>query len=945
MTKQHASGEQEAHGSSVRVAIRLALALALSLSAPTVYAASSLQLQSLKTHSRLSIQLDPSVETDWKETAEGFTLTLRGVAIQDLYLGGSELASIRDGRLSGITVEEAGSDVVLRGTWSFARGESALANPKMERFTYREKDPARFVVDFWPKAGVTKVEAERKKKESVRQASIDRAEAEAKRRRDRRIAAEKALAIEVDVSRFCKEPLQDDIDVFLELIPFHEAPALGEFMPQGMPDENYPFLEPKAGTPEEKSVRLALDLFKKRDYALTVRTLDLYFKEFPKSLHRTDMEFLRANALLRLSMEGAGSPVLKEQAERFFDEVREKNPGTPSALASALYLAEQKRKADNSLQAIERYQWLSTRYPKHRNVWAWRMLAAEELYRIKQTDRAVQEYEWVEANAPTPEARASAATRIGDAYLHRMQYDRALAAYFRAAQRFPKEAGKSPSLQVNRGESLYWLGQYDRAQAQFEKFIQEFPGHPAGWRALLRLAEIEGRKPGEAAAQASRDRFLETVNRYPFSPGAVVARMRMVPCGDHGGFDSKTAAEFFRRETQAFDGGGQIRIDRFAEFRTMIRVRSMVLLNDPVAALEAAISEKETLSKKSAAFAWLKTMERKLFRKRVLELLESGNKFEAVQFFDAYAAKVDLTEDLGEDVTPERVAMADPDYLLRLSRVASELGFGRTANQIAERYSSEAKKLGLSGGSGRAIASGQPKDLEARLRDSERSFTEAKALWMVGSSAERKKNIESIRGKLERMTDESPFSYQKEIILGLMAEQEKKWATALSHASKASMLLSKMTKEDSIERIGVDQWTARLQEAGGNTRAAVETYRRLQRSNVGAADRAPARVKAEGVGLAPIEGMEAWTLREADLSGKLGKWGDAADAYGRAVNSGLGGNRAIYQYALSLEKIGGDGEKIATLLRKAAESDRNDFWKELARKKLAGSDAKEGNAL
>jgi tetratricopeptide (TPR) repeat protein len=946
MTKQHANGEQEAHGSSIRIAISVAVALALSLSAPTALAASSLQLQSLKTHSRLSIQLDPSVETDWKETADGFSLTLRGVALQDLYLGGSEIASIRDARLSSISVEEVGSDVVVHGKWNFAGGETALANPKMERFTYREKDPARFVMDFWPKAGVTKVEAERKKKENARQASINRAETDAKRRRDRRIAAEKASAIESDVSRFCKEPLQEEIDVFLEMVPFHEAPALAEFIPTGMPDDRYPFLEPKAGTPEEETVKLAFSLYAKRDFALTVRTLDFFLKDHPKSMHRTDLEFLRANALLRLGMDGAGNAAMKEQAERAFEEVREKNPGTPASLASALYLAEQKRAAENDLQTIERYHWIATRYPNHRNVWAWRMLAAEALYRIKQTDRAVQEYEWVEANAPTSEAKASAAVRIGDAYLHRAQYDRALAAYFRASQNYPKESAKSPSLQVNRGESLYWLGQHDRAQAQFEKFGQEFPGHPAGWRALLRLAEIEGRKSGEAAAQASRGRFLEVVNRYPFSPGAVVARMRLVPCGDHGGFDAKTAAEFFERETRGFDGGGQIRLDRFAEFRSMIRIRSMVLLDDQVAALEAAVVEKETLSKKSAAYSWVKSMERKLFRKRVLELLDAGQRFEAVQFFDRFASRIDLSEDLPEDATPERVAMADPDYLLRLSRVASEIGFGRTASKISERYSAEAKRLGISGGADRAVASnGAPKDLETRLRESERLFTEAKALWMAGSSAERKKNTESVRSKLERMSDESPFSYQKEIILGLMAEQDKKWATALSHASKASMLLAKMTNEDSIERIGVDQWSARLQEAGGNARSAVETYRRLQRSNAGVPGTAAPRAKAEGVGLAPIEGIEAWTLREADLSGKLEKWGEAADAYGRAVNLGLGGNRAIYQYALSLEKIGGDEEKIATLLRKAAESDRNDFWKELARKKLAGSDAKEGKAI
>ncbi len=903
-----------------KLIISVALVSFLSFSA---FGASSLQLETLKTHSRLAISLDPSVETEWKDVDGGFTLLLRGVAIQDLYLGGADLERMKDPRIESVKVTEGDTGVTITGRWKFGTGANAIANPNMEKFTYREKDPARLVVDFWPKGGASVAEVKAKKAVDEKKATIARADAEAKKRRDRRIAAEAAMAIESDVARFCKEPLQEGIDLFLEFIPYHEVPNLTEYLPSGPPDENYPFLEPKKGAADESYVRLARELYDKRDYALAIRTLDFFEKEAPSSIHRVDMAFLRANAVLRLG--------LKEKADALFESIREKNPGSPAALASALYLAEEKRKAGNELQTIERFLWLATQYPKHRNVWAWRLIAAEALYKIKQTDRAVIEYGWVEANAPTVEAKSAASLRIGDAYLYRSQYDRALAAYFDAAKRFPSESEKLASAQINRGESLYWLGQLDRAGEQFADFTKRFPGHPAGWRALVRLAEIEGRKSGEAAATRARAGFLETINRYPFSPGAVIARMRLIPCDDHGGFDAKTAADFFKAETEKFDGRNEVRLDRFAEFRSMIRVRSMILLDDPVAALDAAIKEREEISRKSSAYAWLRGMERKLFRKRVVALLDAGSKFEAVQFYDKYADKVNLAEEMSEDVTPERLALADPEYLLRLSRAASELSLGRTAEQIAKRYDREAKGLG----GGRAIAS---TGLEGRLKASERDFTDAKALWVV----DRKKNETAIREKLAGMSDESPFAYQKEIILGLIAESDKKWASALSHASKASMLLSKMSQDDSLDRIAIDQWTAALQEQGGNTRSALETYRKLQRANPADGSHA----KAEGVGLKPIAPRENWILSEAELAGKLGKWGEASEAYGRAVKAGLGGNRALYQYALSLEKSGENQDsKIEELLKQAAASDKNDFWKELARKKLAGANAKEGNAL
>jgi tetratricopeptide (TPR) repeat protein len=894
-------------------------------------ASSSLQVETFKTHSRLSISLDPSVDTQWKETPAGFSLLLKGLRLQDLYLGATDLESLHDSRIKEVKAVETDAGIRIDGKWNFPTGANAIAHPKMERFTYREKNPARFIVDFWPKGGPTVAEVKRETAAKAKQASIAKAEAAAKKRKARRIAAEQAVAIESDVARFCKEPLREGVDLFLEFIPEHEPPSLAAFLPTGQPDEGYPFIPPKTGAPDAKYVRLALDLYGKHDYALAARTVDFLIKEQPKSINRVDMEFLKANALLRLGM--------KTQAAAAFDAIRETHPGTPAALASALYLAEKMRKSGNELQTIERYLWIATEYPKHRNVWAWRLLAAEALYRIKQTDRAVHEYEWVAAHAPEKNERAMASLRIGDAYLYRSQYDRALAAYFRAAQKFPSESANLPSAQINRGEALYWLGQLDRAESQFRDFLKRFPGHPAGWRALLRDAEIEGRRPGADAIAKSRAGFLATVNEYPFSPGAVIARMRLVPCGDHGGFDAKTAADFFKRQTENFDGKGAIRMERFGEFRSMIRVRSMILLNDPVAALDAALQERDDVSRKSGAYAWLGDMERKLFRKEVVSLLDAGKKFEAVRFYDKYASRANLSETLPDDVTPERVALSDPDYLLRLSRVAAELGLGRTAETIAKRYDQESKNLGV----GRALASGG-ESLESRLRSSERAFTDAKALWVVHLGSLEKntpKDAAAIRKKLAKVADESPFAYQKEIILGIMAERAKSYASAILHASKASMLLAKLTHEGSVERIALDQWIATLQTQAGNTRVAIECYRKLELANP-----APgAHAKAEGVGLKPITSKTDWILAEGELAAKLGKYGEAAAAYGRAVDAGLGGNRALYQYAVSLEKIGGDDAKVNGLLKQIAGSKENDFWKELARKKLAGADAMEGNAL
>ncbi|NCY02863.1 MAG: hypothetical protein EBX36_08130 [Planctomycetia bacterium] len=54
--------------------------------------------------------------------------------------------------------------------------------------------------------------------------------------------------------------------------------------------------------------------------------------------------------------------------------------------------------------------------------------------------------------------------------------------------------------------------------------MKNFPSHLAGWRAHFRLGEIAGRSAKAELQTQARDHFLETINRYPTSPGADRAR-------------------------------------------------------------------------------------------------------------------------------------------------------------------------------------------------------------------------------------------------------------------------------------------------------------------------------------------------------------------------------------------------------------------------------------
>ncbi len=899
--------------------------LAAVFSTASSRASSSIELQTFKTHTRLTVAVDTSTDIDWKDSREGFTLLLKGLASQDLVLDRAALKSAGDERVRDLDVKETDAGLLITGKWNFPRGDLAPQDPRMERFQYRERDPPSLVFDLWPKKGPTVGELKKLGQKNARLSAIRKAEEDAKRRQKQREEAEKALALISDVSRFCREPLKDQVDIFLPHYPVHEPIAFEKIIPQGTPDEGFPFIRPKASSPDAEYVNLALDLFAKKNYALTVKTIEFYEKERPASIHKNDMKLLKASSYLKLGHAA--------RAKELFTQIREEQQTTPAALSAGIWLAEQTRREGDHIQTLEQYLWLVSRFPSHRLAWAFHLVAAEALYALKQTDRAVKQYEWVAENAPTRTSRSMAALRLGDVYLNRLQYDKALAAYYRMIEKYPAEAKEFPAIQINRAESLYGLGQYERAEAAFEAFLANHPGHPAGWRASLRIGEIIARRDGASNVEAARKSFLATINAYPFSPGSTVARLRLIPCGDHGGFTTDTAIGFFSNDTKKFTGDGEIAMEKFPELRAISRVRTLVLMSDIPTALAAAIDEREALSKKSPVYSWITGMERQLFRKQIVELMRAGQKFEAVSFYQKYSDRIEIKEAIPDEVEASHFAsIVDPDYLLKLSRAASEMGLGTLAMKINNQY--EEASIPFAAARGIATGSMNSKDMDARLKRAEKAYTEAKALWVQDKKAHREK----VQGLLADIIDESPFSYQREVILGLIAESENKLTTALTHAKSAQLLLppsSRYTREQAT----VDQWVVRLQMKSGNTRAAIDGIRKIRDLKV---DEKTAS-QSEGLGVEPFESREKLLISEGDLSSKTGKWGDAARAYGILVKDGIGGNQAVYQYAMSLEKSKSDPKKVEALIEKVAQSDKDDFWRELARKRLASKTAKEGN--
>jgi tetratricopeptide (TPR) repeat protein len=903
----------------------------------------AIQLVTFRSHSRLVLNVDEGVDPVWKTDRYGFELTLKGLLLSDLGapLGLEEAwareieQELKDPRLASLQLLERNGALVLRGRWNFPTGEDAPAEPAMERFDYRQKEPVRYVVDFWMKSGPTVAEARYARERALREAERRRAEIEADKRRQRRIASLRKRESVEDLTTFCREPLKEGTDVFLEFVPFHIVPEYTQWLPSTTPDSSYDYYLDggtdvrSAPGPDASFVRTALQLYKEGKFGLAVKTIEMFEADHPKSQFRPEMRFLRANALIKLGHEAQALPILRELVAR--------QRASAVSLHAAMYLAGKHAKANETLQALESFLWLTTHYGSHRLNWVFHLGAAEQLFKMRQATRAAQEYQWIVDNAPEKRDQAYAAFRIGDLFVERKQYERALAAYFEALQKFPAEAEQDPGVYLNRAEVLYWIGDRQRATEGFRSFLERFANHPAAWRATYRLGELAGRVATPESQAESRKWFGETINRYPYSPGATLARLALLPCGDHGLMTLESARRFLDGDALKFDGANEVVMNRYPDFRAIQRIRALVTYDQFESAVEAALEELGRSEMRFEGRKFAQRVIRPAFRKALLANLDSGREYEALSFYRRHSSQV-MGVPAENDVTPT-------DYLLRLSRVAANLGMAEASRDISKAYEkidsrrAAERKLAQESDSPKDPVAKELEEIERERKASEKSFAEARSLWIQEGSGLKKKiaQEEKIRELLSQVSDETSFSYPKELLLGLLDDKAGRAASALSHAQKARLLVTSEEHRQDVDRL--DAWIASLHAKAGDPRAAVDLYRQLEKRVAQAGEkRKPAgEGVASALGVPPFPRLEDLIVAEGEVLASTGQWGEAAQAYARAVEAGLGGNRTKFEYARALTKTGSDEGKAKArkVLEEMAASKKDDFWRKLAAESLA----------
>ncbi len=878
------------------------------------------QINSFKTHSRFSVKLDHGFNIDLKSDKTGFEIFLPNVCFLDLGapLGeerkwASSYEGISDKRLKSVKLSESREGLKITGVWNYPVGSEEFAYPDMETFDFKDKTAGIYFIDFWWKKGPTLLQVKENNKKKKQKVAIDDAKEKAAKRLQRRIARLKLKKYKEDAGRFCRQIWQDDTDVFLPFRPVHEKFDFSKWFPMNRPDSNFPYFEPSSKSKEATYVRLALNLYRQGKPALVVRTLEFFENEFPNSPFRHEMNFLRANALIKLG--------LYDQAMPYFSKIVIDGKDTPVALHVRMYLAGTSIESKQYLLAIEHFSWLIANYPKHRLKWVFHLGAAEGLYAIKHTNRAAKEYQWVIENALRVDERVEAALRIGDLYLDRREYAQALAVYFRSVKRFESDLSRYPGFFLNRAETLYWLGEYERSEKEFHEFLKKYPNYPAGWRATFRLAEIYGRQAGKDSREKTQKWLYETVNRFPFSPGATLARARLVPCGDHGGFDQTAALKFFEDEMKNFsdreDAKQSIILTEYRDYHDLQKILSLMMLDQEEKGVSVSL---EILNERpnSKAAKIVGEMVLQLFGQAIVKLIREDKKYDALVFFEKK-----------EKLLPQRKLWPNPEFMLKLSRAAADTGLPVLSKSLLSKFQRASDAIDAS----RSIAAEDDiSKFEKKLKDSEFNFTKAKGLWIKSGMGDE----EQIKEFLDKVIEESPFSYEKELILGLIEDKKNNVEGALKHA----ILAQSLSHGDYVNDLRVLAWTAGLQTKNKAFDAALESYKRIDeiiknKSQTKIKDDALAL--SEQVGIPDFPDDNKRVVLQIDIYEIQKNYEDGVKFIEEKIAKGIKDNNILYQYATMLGKTNNyeNEKKARAVFAEIVKSKKDDFWKKLAQEVLA----------
>jgi len=644
-----------------------------------------------------------------------------------------------------------------------------------------------------------------------------------------------------------------------------------------------------------------------------VKTVEFLQKEYPKSKHLTEMEFLKASSFYRLE--------LYDQGRALIQELSKKSRGTEVGMQSTAFLAVQAFRKEEWLSALDSFLRIQKDTPKHPLVWLFRYGAAECLYQIRQYDQARSEYEWLHKNAAKAQIRTEVGFKLGDLFFNRNQFAQAIQSYSSSIQKNNELLAQYPHVLMNLGEAFFQLEEYGKAEENFKKFLEIARSQPFAWKASLRLAEIHSmNKP-----QDYEKNFTETVNQYPMTPGAVIARLRMLPCGKHGGFDLTSSIRYINSdEVKNIEDPTSFYSTTLSELRALTEVRTLLSFEQDEKAIQRGLQQ----LRENPSIEARKMIERGMVGgvKRLLEKqLEIKNYYGAIAIFEKY----------GDYLPPPTYDPVGDEMRLKIAKFAADKKLTSLALKLIEPYRS-GDEIELKSAANEIQKSLM---LDSNNEQEDRSFVEAKSIWNSESFDIKDEKISAkFLENLSSISDQSKQSLERDLMKSLYFKDVGSDEKAIEIAKS---LVNRLGNVGTYSKAQLWTYLAELARKMNDSSQSAQAFRqaRVLASKLTEKDQPSFDYRH----FSNVPSLSYLYTSEGEQLELQQKWKEAVALYGEAIENKIGGNHVLYAHARALLKDGGRESKLTASrsLEKIKLSQEDDVWKNLAQKTLDGI-AKEG---
>jgi tetratricopeptide (TPR) repeat protein len=276
---------------------------------------------------------------------------------------------------------------------------------------------------------------------------------------------------------------------------------------------------------ENAEAQFLLQLFESRRLGAFEKTYSFFVKQYPNSQYD---EIIR-NLRVELQIEELMKSKSLGEYDGLKSEIKyllQKYPDSPLVPRHKLVLGYAALLMDDSAAALQEFQNFQKEHSNHSDFELVTLAIAESYIGLNKSDDAIAIYKELEKSAKDKNIAVEAAYRTGDVYLKDKNFKMAEAEYKRVLEKYPLHAKTFPNGYYNMAESQFMQSKHKDSLNSFVTFIKNYPIHAHGGYALTRIGELLQILGADQSQYMGA--FIESYYRFPNSPGAGIAKIRML---------------------------------------------------------------------------------------------------------------------------------------------------------------------------------------------------------------------------------------------------------------------------------------------------------------------------------------------------------------------------------------------------------------------------------